>query len=103
MKCILTGNETNNKCNNYPVSAEGREILNKVHEAYNAKIKIEFVNKAVGQTESNADDDVEINQDELKKTFARLAPQVSRTHMLRLLSIGVKDAVETLEEVRNGN
>ena len=103
MKCVITGNETNTMTNNVPVSAEGRELLSKVHEAYNNKIKEEFIDRALGVArDEEAKTDTEArDEDVLRQAFSQMAPQVSRNKMLELLKIGVKDAVETLNEVKN--
>jgi len=100
-KCVITGNETNTMTNNIPVSAEGRAILSELHEVYNKKIKEEFVNKALGRAKEGSEEEFE--EDELTKVFEKLAPQVSRNKMLDLVNIGVQDAIETLNEVKDAN
>jgi cobyric acid synthase len=100
-KCVITGNQTNTMTNNIPVSAEGRVILSELHEVYNKKIKEEFVNKALGRAKEGNEE--EFKEDELTKVFEKLAPQVSRNKMLDLVNIGVQDAIETLNEVKDAN
>lgn len=101
MKCVVTGNETRTMCNNIPCSAEGRKILSEVHERYNAKMKKEFIDRALGKAKENAEEDSNYDEDTLAQTFGKLAPQISRNSMLNYIKIGVKDAIETLEEVKN--
>ena len=102
MRCVITGNETKTLTDGIPVSAEGRSILNDLHNVYNKKIKKEFVDKALGRAKNKAEKvEEEFKEDELTKVFEKLAPQVSRKKMLKLVNIGVHDAIETLNEVKD--
>ena len=104
MKCVLTGQETKMLTNGVPCSREGRTLLNEVHTKYNEKMKQQFIEKAMGKAKDNAEETGEkVEEDILKKTFAQLAPQISKKSMLKYIKIGVKDALETLEEVKNEN
>ena len=103
-KCVFTGQETDMLNNGVPCSREGRELLNKVHTKYNEKMKQQFIEKAMGRAKENAEESgEEVKEDILRETFAQLAPQISKKNMLKYIKIGVGDALQTLEEVKNEN
>lgn len=108
MKCTITKEETNSRCNNKPLSVEGRKILDKVVDSYNNKIREAFVEAALeARKENGTEQDLQnvvmnlMDEDELRSKLERLAPSVNRKKMLDYIERGVKDAVETLDEVMN--
>lgn len=101
MKCVLTGEATTTMFKGTPCSKEGRELLKETHSRYNSKIKKEFVDKALGRAKNNEEDLDEEKEDVLRKTFEKLAPKISANSMLKYIKIGVKDALETLQEVKD--
>jgi len=82
MKCVVTQKETLSKTKNIPLSIEGRTFLTDLTEAHNEKLKDLYV---------------EFNKDKAvpEESVRKLAPQLTKTEVLRLLSSGEKDVTET--------
>lgn len=77
-KCLLTGDETNNKTNNFPLSTKGRLLLVDVTNKYNDKLLDKFL-ESYKKTGSNLSDDA-------IESVKRLAPKLSKHDMLKMLS-----------------
>ena len=106
MKCIITKEETNSRCNNKPLSVAGRKILDKTMDSYNSKIRTAFVDAALEARKENGEEEelknVVMNmmeEEELVKKLERVAPKVNRKKMLDYIEREVTDAIETLNEV----
>lgn len=86
MNCILTQKPTQNKTMNYPLSREGRVLINEVLEAHNARISDAFV-------EANSDKGM------TEEALRKLSPKATKHYLLDLIDRKEPDAMETLASV----
>lgn len=89
MNCILTQKPTQNKTLNFPLSREGRVLINEVLEAHNRRIQDAFI-------EANSDKGM------TKEALRKLSPKVTKHYLLDLIDRKEPDALETVEQVIGG-
>lgn len=90
MKCVITGDETNMLTKKIPLSREGRSLLQKITDAHNEKIADFYVEKTKKDNPK-----VDLNEEYLRK----LAPKISKSYALTLLSKEERDIMETRDQV----
>lgn len=76
-KCLLTGEDTVNKTNGFPLSRDGRLLLIEVTNKYNDKLEEEFIESFKEASSVVTDDAIE--------TARKLAPKVSKHDILKML------------------
>lgn len=89
MNCLITGKETNSKTKGFPISREGRALLNDVLEAHNGRISEAFI---------EANSDKGLTEEALRK----LSPKITKHYLLGLLDQKEADVMKTLSEVLEG-
>jgi hypothetical protein len=93
MKCVITGQETKTHNNGTPISKEGRELLEEIVAAHNAKIMDFFLEKTVADNE-----DIPMSEDQVN-SLKRFAPRITKKQALQLIRAEESDIMETLLEV----
>lgn len=75
--CIITGDETENKTNGFPLSRDGRLMLIDITNRYNDKLKDKFVESFIEKSGNESE--------ETLKAVSKLAPKISKHDMLKML------------------
>ncbi len=95
-KCLLTGQETTSKTSNYPVSRDGRKLLERFKTEYNTVIRTEFVDGMV-EALSNAGQPYTIEALESR------APKLSTKGVLQALVEKNETALKVLDNLGEEN
>jgi len=90
MKCLITEKETKDRTKNFPLSREGREILDKLLKVHNEKIFEKYKKDA---TEKN--NGVEIED----KVLNMFAPKLNKRTALTLLSKREESIIKTRNDL----